>query len=80
MHLFAGLYTYRLLRLETDPPDVGTFRTINDARSYVYTSGFLPELQTYPGPHVPRPFEIRMQSEANKTDATRDILYLTRMN
>lgn len=71
---------FRLLRLGTYPPKVGTFCTINDARSFVYTSGYLPELQTYPGSHVLRPFEIRMQSEGNKIDATRDILNLTRMN
>ena len=59
---------------------VGTFCTINDARSYLYTSGYLPELQTNPGPQVPRPFETRMQSEEPKIDAARDILNLTQMN
>ena len=36
----------RLLRLGTYPPKVGTYCTINDARSFVYTRGFLPELLT----------------------------------
>lgn len=70
----------RLLRLGTYPPKVGTFCSINEKNSYVYTSGYIPELETYPGPHVPRPFEIRMQSDGSKMNAAKDTLSLTRMN
>lgn len=70
----------RLLRLGDYPPKVGTLCTVNDRSSFLFTSGFMPELGTYPGPHVPQPFEIRMQSGGDKVDAAQDILNLTRMN
>jgi len=70
----------RLLRLGAYPPKVGTICTINEQRSYLYTSGFMPELGTYPGPHIPQPFEVRMQSGGRKIDAAQDVLNLTRMN
>jgi len=70
----------RLLRLGVYPPKVGTLCTVNDMSSYLFTSGFMPELGTYPGPHVPQPFEIRMQSGGDKVDAAQDVLNLTRMN
>jgi hypothetical protein len=48
---------FRLLRYGAYPPKVGTVCTISADRSFLFTSGFMPELGTYPGPHVPQPFE-----------------------
>ena len=70
----------RLLRLGTYPPKVGTLCSVNNAKSFLFTSGYMPELGTYPGPHVPQPFEIRLQSEGSKIEAAQDVLNLTRMN
>lgn len=70
----------RLLRIGSYPPKVGTVCSINNAKSFLFTSGFMPELGTYPGPHVPQPFEVRMQSGSSKIDAAQDVLNLTRMN
>lgn len=70
----------RLLRLGVYPPNVGTYCTVNDSSSFLFTSGFMPELGTYPGPHVPQPFEIRMQLGGDKVGAAQDVLNLTRMN
>ena len=70
----------RLLRLGTYPPKVGTLCTVNNAKAFLFTSGFMSELGTYPGPHVPQPFEVRMQSNGSKIDAAQDVLNLTRMN
>ncbi len=50
---------FRLLRYGAYPPKVGTVCTVNAVRSFHFTSGFMPELGTYPGPHVPQPFEVR---------------------
>ncbi|WP_421950794.1 hypothetical protein [Pelagibacterium sp.] len=72
--------SFRLLRLGTYPPKVGTVCSVNNAKSFLFTSGFMPELGTYPGPHVPQPFEVRMQSDGSKIDAAQDLLNLTRMN
>lgn len=70
----------RLLRFGTYPPKVGTLCTINDARSYLFTSGLMPELGTYPGPHVPQPFEVINQGDGDPVSAAQDVLNLSRMN
>ena len=70
----------RLLRLGVQPPRVGTLCTVNNVQSFLFTSGFIPELGTYPGPHVPQPFEVHTQPQINKIDAAQDVLNLTRMH
>lgn len=71
---------FRLLRYGTYPPKVGTVCTVNGRRSFLFTSGFMPELGTYPGPHVPQPFEVRCHGPERPVDAAQDVLNLTRMN
>lgn len=71
---------FRLLRYGAYPPKVGTVCTINCDRSYLFTSGFMPELGTYPGPHVPQPFEVRCLGSEEPIAAAQDVLNLTRMN
>jgi hypothetical protein len=71
---------FRLLRYGAYPPKVGTVCTINNDRSFLFTSGFMPELGTYPGPHVPQPFEVRSLSGEGAIPAAQDVLNLTRMN
>lgn len=70
----------RLLRFGPYPPKVGTLCTINEARNYLFTSGFMPELGTYPGPHVPQPFEVRAIGSLDAAETARDVLDLTGMN
>jgi hypothetical protein len=38
---------FRLLRYGAYPPKVGTVCTVNGERSFLFTSGFVPELGTY---------------------------------
>jgi hypothetical protein len=71
---------FRLIRFGAYPPKVGTLCSVNDARSYLFTSGYMPELGTYPGPHVPQPFEIRRIGDGDHISAAQDVLNLTRMN
>lgn len=71
---------FRLLRYGTYPPKVGTVCTVNSQRSFLFTSGFMPELGTYPGPHVPQPFEVRCRGPEGAVAAAQDVLNLTRMN
>jgi hypothetical protein len=71
---------FRLLRFGPYPPQVGTLCTVNRHRRYLFTSGFMPELGTYPGPHVPQPFEIRSPDSNDLVPAAREIFDLTRMN
>lgn len=71
---------FRLLRYGAYPPKVGTVCTVNSDRSFLFTSGFMPELGTYPGPHVPQPFEVRCLGAESAVAAAQDVLNLTRMN
>jgi len=71
---------FRLLRYGPYPPKVGTVSRINDHRTFLFTSGFMPELGTYPGPHVPQPFEVRCQGADDALTAAHDVFDLTRMN
>lgn len=71
---------FRLLRYGSYPPKVGTVCTINNDRSFLFTSGFMPELGTYPGPHVPQPFEVRCLGTESVVAVAQDVLNLTRMN
>lgn len=71
---------FRLLRYGPYPPKVGTVCTVNEDRSFLFTSGFMPELGTYPGPHVPQPFEVRCIGAESAIAAAQDVLNLTRMN
>jgi hypothetical protein len=71
---------FRLIRFGSYPPKVGTLCSVNGARDYLFTSGFMPELGTYPGPHVPQPFEVRRIGDGDHISAAQDVLNLTRMN
>jgi hypothetical protein len=71
---------FRLLRYGSYPPKVGTICTVGRDRSFLFTSGFMPELETYPGPHVPQPFEVRCTGPESAIAAAQDVLNLTRMN
>lgn len=71
---------FRLLRYGAYPPKVGTVCTVNGDRTFLFTSGFMPELGTYPGPHVPQPFDVRCLGAEDVIAAAQDVLNLTRMN
>jgi hypothetical protein len=71
---------FRLVRFGTYPPKVGTICAVNEARTYLYTSGYIPEIETYPGPHIPQPFEVRALGSEDSLTAATDIFNLTRMN
>lgn len=70
----------RLIRFSQYPPKVGTVFNLNGARTYLYTSGFIPEIDTYPGPHIPQPFEIRSLGPEDPMVSATDVFNLTRMN
>jgi hypothetical protein len=72
--------SFRLMRFGMYPPKVGTLCTVNSARDFLFTSGYMPEVGTYPGPHVPQPFEVRRIGGTDSSSAAQDVLNLTRMN
>lgn len=71
----------RFLRLGNEPPIRGTMVRIARNRCVVYTNGYVPYLDKYPGPHIPVPLEIdHVQGSSGVQELVREILALTRMN
>lgn len=71
---------FRLVRFGSYPPNRGTLCLVNQARAYLFTTGYMPALNTYPGPHIPAPCELRSDRAIDFERAARDILGLARMN
>jgi hypothetical protein len=71
---------FRLLRFGSYPPNRGTLSVVNKARAYLFTTGYMPSIKTYPGPHIPAPVEIRSDKLLDFEQAAKDILGLARMN
>ncbi len=71
---------FRLVRFGEYPPKRGTLCTINEKSHYLFTSGYMDDLKTYPGPHIPVPFKILVDKSVNIIQTASDILGLSRMN
>lgn len=69
----------RLVRFGEYPPNRGTLVTINNESNYLFTTGFMNEIKTYPGPHVPSPIKIVTTGD-DIYQCAKDILALSRMN
>jgi hypothetical protein len=69
---------FRLMRQGTYPPHRGTACQVGDAR-YLFTVGYMPQVLTYPGPHIPVPLEV-LGAGDDFDGAVEDILALTKMN
>jgi hypothetical protein len=72
--------SFRLVRFGSYPPNRGTLCTVNEDRSYLFTTGYMPELKTYPGPHIPSPVQLAGDTPGDIDQVARDILGLARMN
>lgn len=73
----------RLVTHASYPPSRGTLLSIDESRHYLFTSGYLPELGTYPGPHIPIPVELTVHGETSMAlvrEAAMDALGLGRLN
>lgn len=73
----------RLVTHASYPPSRGTLLSVDEARHYLFTSGYLPELGTYPGPHIPIPVELTVHGDstfAQVREAAVDALGLGRLN
>lgn len=84
IHLIAlSPSSVRLVTHASYPPSRGTLLSIDSSRHYLFTSGFLPELGTYPGPHIPIPVELTVYGNATMAEireAAIDALGLGRLN
>jgi hypothetical protein len=74
----TGLY---LFREGMYPPLRGTYASIDDEAYFLYTMGFIPYLETYPGSYVPEPWQIIDHHGASAPkDLFKEVLALTKMN
>lgn len=70
----------RLIRTGKYPPPRGASFTIGNT-SYLYTTGYLPSLGSYPHGHVPSPIQIADHvGDTSKAQIQKEILTLTKMN
>lgn len=54
---------------------------ISDRKAFLFTSGFVPRLNTYPGWNVPNPLDIEIcNGDADMETVLQDILRLTKLN
>ena len=71
----------RITRWGLYPVPRGTVLISGDAHAHLYTKGFVPELQTYPGSHVPSPFEVwKARGDSSIKTICSEILALTKLN
>ncbi|MFC6740693.1 hypothetical protein [Methylobacterium tardum] len=71
----------RLARIGRYPPVRGTFAMVGDAYPILYTHGFTPYFDTYPGVHVPEPWTIlEKHGDSGPRELAAEILALTKMN
>jgi hypothetical protein len=71
--------SFRLLRIGNYPPKRGTLCQVGH-KNYFFTTGFMPEIMTYPGPHIPSPVNIQVSRGTDVYNACKELLGLTRMN
>jgi hypothetical protein len=72
--------TLRLVRYGHMPVPRGSMFSMDD-RCFLYTKGYVPELKTYPGSHVPAPFEvIKAKGDSSYKEICKEILALTKLN
>jgi hypothetical protein len=70
----------RLLRAGQYPPLRGTMFSVGEVH-YVYTTGFIPSLATYPHGHVPAPLVVAdHHGDSSLQNVVAEILVLTKMN
>jgi hypothetical protein len=70
-----------LFREGNYPPLRGTYICLDDRHHFLYTMGFIPYLETYPGLYVPTPWQIvDHHGGSSPKDLLREVLTLTKMN
>jgi hypothetical protein len=63
------------------PPLRGTYFRVGDDGHFLYTMGYIPYLQTYPGHYPPEPWQLlERHGGSSPKDLLREVLDLTKMN
>ena len=70
---------FRVIRKGREEPWRGTLCRFDD-KNYLFTSGYVPWWNEYPGAHIPAPLEIGSARDTNMEERAKEILALTKMN
>jgi hypothetical protein len=71
----------KLYRMGNYPVIRGTALPLGDRSAYLWTSGFVPRLDTYMGPETPNPIMVRVQrGECDLRGVLVDVMGLTKIN
>lgn len=71
----------RLFREGSYPPLRGTYFSLEGEQHFLFTMGFIPYLETYPGSYVPEPWQItERHGSSSPKDLLKEVLALTKMN
>jgi hypothetical protein len=70
---------FRMVRKGFEEPWRGTLCTLKD-QSYLFTGGFVPWWNEYPGMHIPAPIELGAATPTDMKERAKEILTLTKMN
>ncbi len=72
----------RLFRPDSDMPVLrGTAVTMSKREGYLWTTGYIPRLRTYPGFETPKPIVVEVnRGEPDLMTVMRDVLALTKIN
>jgi hypothetical protein len=70
---------FRVIRKGFEEPWRGTMCTVGE-ETYLFTSGFVPWWNEYPGPHIPAPIEIGAANETDLRQRAAEILALSKIN
>jgi hypothetical protein len=71
--------SFRIVRKGFEEPWRGTLCTLT-GQSYLFTGGYVPWWNEYPGMHIPAPLEVGSAAATDIKDRAREILTLTKMN
>jgi hypothetical protein len=71
----------KLFRYGSNPVLRGTAIIVSDRMAYLWTTGFTPRLETYPGREVPNPITVNVvRGDANIETVLSDLMALTKLN
>lgn len=70
-----------LFREGSYPPLRGTCLTVEESQHFLFTMGYIPYLETYPGSYVPEPWQItEHHGSSSPRTLLKEVLALTKMN
>jgi hypothetical protein len=70
---------FRMVRKGIEEPWRGTLCTLRD-QFYLFTGGYVPWWNEYPGMHIPAPLEVGAALPTDMKERSKEILTLTKMN